>query len=71
MSFLRESIALGWSWRGTADEGEAGEGEDGVDVGVLGDGVEEALDRDGEVEAAREDGHDLGAAASSSITMPV
>ena len=48
--------------RGTTDERETGEGEHGVDVGVLGDGVEEEpLDGDGEVEAAREDGHDLGA----------
>mmetsp|Transcript_5701 Transcript_5701/g.23522 ORF Transcript_5701/g.23522 Transcript_5701/m.23522 type:complete len:1185 (+) Transcript_5701:1625-5179(+) len=48
---------------GTADERKAGEGQDGVDKGILGDGVEEeALDRDGEVEAAREHGHHLGAA---------
>mmetsp|Transcript_11005 Transcript_11005/g.26903 ORF Transcript_11005/g.26903 Transcript_11005/m.26903 type:complete len:312 (+) Transcript_11005:2848-3783(+) len=44
-------------------EGEPGERQHGVDVRVLGNGVEKVLlDRDREVEAAGEDGDDLGAA---------
>ena len=49
--------------RGAADQREAGERQHGVDVRVLGDGVEEEpLDGEGKVQPAGEDGHHLGAA---------
>ena len=48
--------------RWPANKGEAGEIDHGVDDGIPGRVVEELLDGPGEIEAARVDAHDTGAA---------
>jgi hypothetical protein len=72
LSFLSESIALGWSCRAGPPTSAKPVSDSTVSTyASLGDGVEEeALDGDGEVEAAAKMGTTLAPRASSSMTMP-